>query len=538
MAHDRAGGVLIREPVPAEASRIADLYRSVYGQGYVHARFYDVHEIEKMIFDDDTLVLVAEEKASGRLVGSASVLFTMGAFTDLVGEFGRLVVHPDFRGRRIGTRLMAERLVRVGQRLHVGFAEVRVCNPSSSRISQRHGFVPVGALPQKLLFADTREHAGFLVKYFGDALSLRRNHPRVIAEAHHLAELALTGLGMEPDAIIDDEAVAYPGGRTFELEELTAQGYAPLLRIERGRVKHREVFGPQRLHYGLFKLEASHSHYVVARDGERIVGAIGYTRDAGEKGVRVFEVIHSEEGAVRPMFAALLSRCGESDVMSVQVDVAAHAPRMQRTLLELGFLPCAYVPAFAFQEVERVDVVKMYRLMEDLQDLPFDAPEPTLSVGRYVLSQFAKRQVLPRLARAMDRLDVCRGLTEEQTAGLLGEFATDAVQAGAELFGEGAEATSMILVIDGRATVSMAGGDVGTVGPGESLGEVALLTESAHSATAVAETDMEIGVLTRDRLAALVRRRPDIGSVVYRNLARGLGAKLRSADRQSLTPRS
>jgi len=37
-------------------------------------------------------------------------------------------------------------------------------------------------------------------------------------------------------------------------------------------------------------------------------------------------------------------------------------------------------------------------------------------------------------------------------------------------------------------------------------------------------------VLLRDDLQDLVRQRPDIGVVLYRNLARGLGEKLRRAD--------
>jgi ribosomal protein S18 acetylase RimI-like enzyme len=530
-----ASTVPIREAVSSEAPQIAQLFRDVYGAGYVHPRFYDEREIQRMVFDDDTLVLVAEEKASGRLLGSASVLCAKGAFSDLVGEFGRLVVHPEFRGRRIGTRLMEERLARVGGRLHVGFAEVRVNNPSSPRISQRHGFVPVGALPQKLVFEDTREHAGYLVKYFGDALALRKNHPRVIPEAHRLAELALRAVGMTPDVVIDEDAPAYPSGASFDLEKLTDEGYASLLRIERGRVRHREVFGPQRLHYGLFKLAASHSDYLVARDGDRIVGAVGYTSDDVEQSVRVFEVIHSDERAIRFLLEALQERFREDQTAVAEIDVSAHAPRMQRTLLEMGYLPAAYVPAFAFHDVERVDVVKMYRLMSDLEKLPFDAPEPTLSVGRYVLDLFAQHQVLPRLARAMDRLEICRGLSQEQTARLLGEFHTAVVEAGGEIFAQGDTPDRMLLVVNGRASVSVGRERVGSVGAGESLGEVSLLSDTPRSATVVAETDMEVGILTKARLEALVRRRADIGTVVYRNLARGLGEKLRRADQEVAT---
>jgi CRP-like cAMP-binding protein len=59
---------------------------------------------------------------------------------------------------------------------------------------------------------------------------------------------------------------------------------------------------------------------------------------------------------------------------------------------------------------------------------------------------------------------------------------------------------------------------------------VALLTASVHSATAIARTEVRAAVLTAADLTELVRQRPDIGAVLYRNLARGLGEKLRRAD--------
>ena len=34
----------------------------------------------------------------------------------------------------------------------------------------------------------------------------------------------------------------------------------------------------------------------------------------------------------------------------LEIDVSAHAPRMQRTLLELGYNPTGFVPALAFDE--------------------------------------------------------------------------------------------------------------------------------------------------------------------------------------------
>ena len=71
---------------------------------------------------------------------------------------------------------------------------------------------------------------------------------------------------------------------------------------------------------------------------------------------------------------------------------------------------------------------------------------------------------------------------------------------------------------------------VGVVRGGECLGEMSLLTAAVHSATATARTRVETAVLGHQDLAELIRLRPDIGLHIYRNLAVGLGEKLKRLD--------
>jgi CRP-like cAMP-binding protein len=60
---------------------------------------------------------------------------------------------------------------------------------------------------------------------------------------------------------------------------------------------------------------------------------------------------------------------------------------------------------------------------------------------------------------------------------------------------------------------------------------MSLLTGAPHSATATARTQVEAAVLGHRDLAELIRLRPDIGLQLYRNLAVGMGEKLkRSGD--------
>jgi CRP-like cAMP-binding protein len=75
---------------------------------------------------------------------------------------------------------------------------------------------------------------------------------------------------------------------------------------------------------------------------------------------------------------------------------------------------------------------------------------------------------------------------------------------------------------------------VGSVGEGESLGEVSALSGLAHSAAAVARDHVETAVLHRESLESLIRRRPDVGVVLFRNLATGLGEKLQRSDQALL----
>jgi CRP/FNR family transcriptional regulator len=136
----------------------------------------------------------------------------------------------------------------------------------------------------------------------------------------------------------------------------------------------------------------------------------------------------------------------------------------------------------------------------------------------------------------VDRTGLFQGLEDEQLERLAGAFRYATFRPGEEIFAQGDRCEEMYLVLSGEVDVRMRGTDraVGRVPAGECLGEVALLTDENHSATAVAVSEVETGVLSRQDLRSLVRLRPGIGVVLYRNLARGLGEKLRRADLATL----
>jgi len=526
--------VTVRPATLQDVDGIREVFLAEYGDHYAYPQYCNRDALARLVFTDGAILLVAIEDQSERVVGTASVVFSVGAYNDLVGEFGRLVVHPDFRGRGIGAQLMQARIDHVAPRLHVGIVENRVAHMLSQKISHRFQFVPVGLQPMKLMLS-RRESVAMFVQYFGDALSLRRNNPRIIPEVGQLAGLALEHCELPADCIIDDSSPPFLHCDEFALEELRTEGYASLLRIERGRIRNREVFGPVRLHYGFFHLRATHSHYLIARHDNQIAGGIGYTWDETEKAVRIFELISRSDRPIRFLIKALIDRCQSVlGVEYIEVDVSAYAPRMQRTLLELGFLPVSYVPAHVFHEVERLDVVKMSRILVpfDLGDVYFI--DPVKPVAEFVIKSFTDRSAHPRIAAGLSGARLLTGLSDEQRQRLLEVCELRTFEPEETIYCQGSTEGDVHVLLKGEVELAEANSrHVANVGPGFLLGETILLQTSVsahgHSLCATAKTNVETAAVSDQEFHALVRRRPDIGLVIYRNIAADISAKLNAS---------
>jgi GNAT superfamily N-acetyltransferase len=516
---------------------ISDIFYVAYGEDYIHPQFYDVTSLKRMIFSDDTVILVAEETETKTILGTASVVLDVGAHADLIAEFGRLVVHPDGRGQGIGKQLMTARINAVKDRIHVGIVENRCAHEFSQRISHRHDFRPVGLLPDKNLLRE-RESVAMYVRHFGPALELRRNHPHLIPEVYPLAKLALESCGLKCDAIVDAEARAYPHIEHFEIEEMKTELYPALLRFERGRVRHREIFGRMRLHYGLFQLQARHGHYLVAyRDGV-MVGAVGFAIDERERTAKLFELVSLNDTPIRFLLEQLVTRCRDDrGVEYLDVDVSAFSPAMQRTLLEAGFLPAAYIPAMVFHDVERLDIVRMVRLLTPWNENCVCVYEAGQPIARVVGEAFRLRNALPRLTEAVAEAPLFAGLTEEQQRSVASIATLEQLAENDLLFHPGDPEDRVWVLLSGAVEIrSPQDEPVGTVGPLESLGEQMAISEQPHRVTARVQTAGEAMVFDRRASQELIRRRPDIGMILYRNLSRDLAEKLQRMNLKSSAP--
>jgi CRP/FNR family cyclic AMP-dependent transcriptional regulator len=93
------------------------------------------------------------------------------------------------------------------------------------------------------------------------------------------------------------------------------------------------------------------------------------------------------------------------------------------------------------------------------------------------------------------------------------------VAAGTVLMTEGRIGQEFFVILEGSVAVTRDGKALATLGPGDYLGEIALLDDGPRTATATAETGARLLVLAHREFHSLIDEYPDVRSAVLQSLA-------------------
>jgi RimJ/RimL family protein N-acetyltransferase len=514
-----------------DVPQIMDLFIKIYGRDYPFKKFYDNMWLTKSIFSDDNIFLIAKE--NNKIVGTGSVFFTAGGFSDLIGEFGRLVVDPEYGRKGAGTEIMSGLLDSASDMIQFGFGECRTVHPGAQKICERCGFFPTGFEPNKYQLATARESMVFVTKLFGPALSLRRNNPRVIACIYPMAAKSMQNLGLPVDLIVEDEVDGYPTEKSFDTKELQSAGVSPLLRIERGRIKNPEIFGNLSLSYGFFKIATNQEHYLVAIEKGVTLGAIGFTVDNIDKKVKVLELIEFDDEVKGFLLATLVKQAPEKyGAQYIEMDVSAYSTRMQKTLDRLGFIPVAYCPSMVFRGVERLDVVRMAKLNfpPDVKDLKLT--QMAKDMFKLAMKDLECKKIGMEITEVTRQSDIFQGLSDGELSQLAQICRMASYPAGETICSEGECGSEIFVLAEGKASVmakktGTKRSKIGTIHQGEIFGEMSIIEELPRVADLVTDEDSKLVVIDRFELENLMNKNSHLGKVVMQNMAKGLSRKLR-----------
>jgi CRP-like cAMP-binding protein len=113
-------------------------------------------------------------------------------------------------------------------------------------------------------------------------------------------------------------------------------------------------------------------------------------------------------------------------------------------------------------------------------------------------------------------LDVLRAIPLFATADdaflerLSSDFTMRTYAAGETITVEGESGRTFLVIDAGEATVTVHGEGVGRLGPGDALGEMALIDKSARSATVVADSDVRAFQLPVWSFRPLIEKNPEV----------------------------
>jgi CRP/FNR family transcriptional regulator, cyclic AMP receptor protein len=126
---------------------------------------------------------------------------------------------------------------------------------------------------------------------------------------------------------------------------------------------------------------------------------------------------------------------------------------------------------------------------------------------------------------ALRQSKLLAGLGEDQLKGLAGMARQRSFAAGDVLITEGdARSAAMFVLVQGKVEVRVGGTVVAELGPGEVVGELALVVPAPRTADVVAKEDTLVVAVARWDFIPFVRSNPDVAMAVIEELAGRLEA--------------
>jgi CRP-like cAMP-binding protein len=118
---------------------------------------------------------------------------------------------------------------------------------------------------------------------------------------------------------------------------------------------------------------------------------------------------------------------------------------------------------------------------------------------------------VPSVADDLKGVPLFNGLSQRQLRQLAKDFRDRPVPAGSLLTKQGEmSGVAFFVIAEGEAAVIVDGTRVGTMGPGDHFGELAMITERERTATVEAVTPMRCHTIQFWRFRAFAKKNPDV----------------------------
>ena len=122
------------------------------------------------------------------------------------------------------------------------------------------------------------------------------------------------------------------------------------------------------------------------------------------------------------------------------------------------------------------------------------------------------------------RIPLFEGLSKKQLSQVSSLMTPLDLKAGKVLARQGEVGREFLTLLEGQVEVVRDGKIIAVRGPGDFIGEIALLDNRPRTATVTARTDVVVEVLNRGEFASLLAKAPELSSQIMVTMARRLAA--------------
>jgi CRP-like cAMP-binding protein len=217
-------------------------------------------------------------------------------------------------------------------------------------------------------------------------------------------------------------------------------------------------------------------------------------------------------------------------VTAALLDAALLCPDIQRSpaptavLTEVGTRRSSYKISFYVESTQLLSSTKDLLLRNARRQLHYSGLSDRRPIRKRIDADASRDSVLGR--RLLGDAVVFECLTDAQLDDLAGQLQPLRVEPGENLFEQGATDSSLYLVASGTLELTRllaAGPDtLGSIGAGEYVGEIGLLTGTPHEVTARASTHCTVYRLERSALAPLLQENTQLFTAIDKSARRGL----------------
>ena len=363
-----------------DAEAMAAVYREAYptgpglpaGSGYPFPQYMNAGWLAGSIGDDGFRWLIAR---SGQQVIGCFGAVTCGSpagSEHRVAELTGLVVSTRWRGRGIGQSLVSSicRELEDAGALFL-LAETRTGNLGGWKATLNAGFIPIGFEPFAHNMLGRQEHMIMMGKVLPAASESRTLNYRTSAAARRLGSVCLRLLG-QPAPPGWAAAPYTPGFNEFPIVEQTTSTSSEV--VCPGLPGHSGIVGLRRIR-GVNQGELRFlDRYYTIRLRNKISGFAHVTVDLQDRRARILRLDVEFDGLQAFFLQSILDHLRNDEfpqrLACAVVDVRADFAPLHASLLDMGFFPSVYYPAFLTSESGRVDAVQFTRLLcDDLDDL-------------------------------------------------------------------------------------------------------------------------------------------------------------------------